>query len=49
VRLGAADFVRLVAGSLDPIVALRDNRLEVEGDVVVAARMDEMFGGGRLL
>jgi hypothetical protein len=47
VRLGVADFVRLIAGTLDPISALRDNRLEVEGQLLIAARMDEMFGGAR--
>lgn len=45
VQLGAADFVRLVAGTLDSVRAFKDGRLEIDGDVLLAARMDELFGG----
>jgi tetratricopeptide (TPR) repeat protein len=45
VQLTVADFVRLVAGSLDPIQAFKAGRLTVDGDVLLAARMDELFGG----
>jgi hypothetical protein len=45
VQLNAADFVRLVAGTLNPIQAFKEHRLTVQGDVLIAARMDEMFGG----
>jgi alkanesulfonate monooxygenase SsuD/methylene tetrahydromethanopterin reductase-like flavin-dependent oxidoreductase (luciferase family)/putative sterol carrier protein len=37
-------FVRIVAGDLDPMRAMLDGRLEVEGDFAVAGRLDEMFG-----
>lgn len=44
VHVGVADFVRIVAGELHPIRALVEVRVEIEGDVVLAARLSEMFG-----
>jgi putative sterol carrier protein len=44
VRLGLADFARLVARELDPGRALMSGRLQVEGDFAVASRLGEMFG-----
>src|SRR4051794_22620711 len=43
-RVGVADFVRIAGRDLDPGRALLTGRLEVEGDVVVATRLGEMFG-----
>ena len=37
-------FVRIVAGDLDPMRAMLDDQLVVEGDFTVASRLDEMFG-----
>ncbi|HEY0632627.1 MAG TPA: SCP2 sterol-binding domain-containing protein, partial [Thermoleophilaceae bacterium] len=37
-------FVRIVAGDLDPMRAMLDERLEVEGDLAVAGRLGDMFG-----
>jgi alkanesulfonate monooxygenase SsuD/methylene tetrahydromethanopterin reductase-like flavin-dependent oxidoreductase (luciferase family)/putative sterol carrier protein len=37
-------FVRVVAGDLDPMRAMMDERLVVEGDFAVAGRLGEMFG-----
>lgn len=44
VSLALADFVRLAAGDLDPGKLLLTGRLNVEGDLAVAARLGEMFG-----
>lgn len=43
-RLGVADLVRLVSGELDPLTAIVDWRVIVDGDVLVASRLTEMFG-----
>jgi alkanesulfonate monooxygenase SsuD/methylene tetrahydromethanopterin reductase-like flavin-dependent oxidoreductase (luciferase family)/putative sterol carrier protein len=37
-------FVRVVSGDLDPMRAMMDERLVVEGDFAVAGRLGEMFG-----
>jgi putative sterol carrier protein len=37
-------FVRVAAGELDPVKAMMEGRLEIEGDFTVAARLGEMFG-----
>jgi putative sterol carrier protein len=37
-------FVRIVAGDLDPMRAMMDERLIVEGDFALAGRLDEIFG-----
>jgi alkanesulfonate monooxygenase SsuD/methylene tetrahydromethanopterin reductase-like flavin-dependent oxidoreductase (luciferase family)/putative sterol carrier protein len=37
-------FVRIAAGDLDPMRAILDERLEVEGDFALAGRLDQMFG-----
>jgi alkanesulfonate monooxygenase SsuD/methylene tetrahydromethanopterin reductase-like flavin-dependent oxidoreductase (luciferase family)/putative sterol carrier protein len=39
-----ADFARLVGGDLDPLRAVLDGRMRIEGDFNVAARLGEMFG-----
>ncbi len=43
-KLGLVDFVRLAGGELDPGKALLTGRLDMEGDLAVAARLGEMFG-----
>jgi hypothetical protein len=45
VRIGLADFVRVAAGDMNPVKAMLSGRIEVEGDVTVAGRLVEMFGG----
>ena len=44
-RLSIADFARLVAEEVDPQELLFGGRFEVEGDLQVATRVREMFGG----
>jgi alkanesulfonate monooxygenase SsuD/methylene tetrahydromethanopterin reductase-like flavin-dependent oxidoreductase (luciferase family) len=43
-RLQLADFMRLVAGTIDPAVPLLEDRAEIQGDLGLAARLPEMFG-----
>jgi putative sterol carrier protein len=44
-RMPVADFARLAAGTADPLVAFLEGRAEVEGNLDVARRLQEMFGG----
>ncbi len=43
IRLSVPEFARLLAGESDPGVAMFDGRIEVRGDMGVAARLDAMF------
>jgi predicted lipid carrier protein YhbT len=45
IRTGAADFLRLVAGEGQPPALALDGRLDIVGDLAVAPRIGEMFGG----
>jgi putative sterol carrier protein len=44
VGMELADFARLVGGDLDPMRAVMEGRMRIEGDLTVAARLGEMFG-----
>jgi alkanesulfonate monooxygenase SsuD/methylene tetrahydromethanopterin reductase-like flavin-dependent oxidoreductase (luciferase family) len=44
-RIGVVDFARLAAGTIEPLPLLLDGRATIEGDLAVAARLREMFGG----
>lgn len=44
VHFGLADWVRVVAGTQDPIAAMIAGRCRVEGNVRLAARLEGMFG-----
>ena len=43
-KLGVVDFVRIAGGDLDPGKALLTGRMDIEGDLAIAARLGEMFG-----
>ncbi|HZE31690.1 MAG TPA: SCP2 sterol-binding domain-containing protein, partial [Actinoallomurus sp.] len=45
IRSGAADFLRLMAGEAQPPALALDGRLEIDGDLAIAPRIGEMFGG----
>ena len=45
VRISVPSFVRLLAGELTPVGALVQRKVTASGDVVLASRMAEMFGG----
>ena len=44
-RTGTPDFLRLLAGEAHPPTLMLDGRLEIRGDLAVAARIGGMFGG----
>jgi hypothetical protein len=43
-RLPVADFVRIGAAELDPAMPLLNGRATLKGDLMLAARLPEMFG-----
>lgn len=43
-RMSVPTFVRMSAGILDPVTAVLERRLEVEGDLNLVSRLGEMFG-----
>ena len=43
-KMALVDFVRLAGGDLDPGKALLTGRMDLEGDLAIAARLGEMFG-----
>jgi class 3 adenylate cyclase len=45
VHMGLAQWVRVMAGVDNAITAMADGRCSVEGDVMLAVRMEAMFGG----
>ncbi|MBV8959213.1 MAG: SCP2 sterol-binding domain-containing protein, partial [Actinobacteria bacterium] len=44
IHAGIADFLRVAAGEMHPVKALLDNAVDVEGDIMLAARLPDMFG-----
>jgi hypothetical protein len=46
-RVRLADFIRIAAGTLDPVVPMLQNRATFEGDLGLAVRLPEMFGAPR--
>src|SRR4051794_23414210 len=44
IHLGLADWIRALAGTQNPVTAMAAGRGMVEGDVLVAARLEAMFG-----
>ncbi|WUH97913.1 LLM class flavin-dependent oxidoreductase [Spirillospora sp. NBC_00431] len=45
VTMATADFLRVLAGDVNPASLLMDGRLELRGDHYLAPRLSEMFGG----
>jgi putative sterol carrier protein len=46
IHAGLAEWVRVSAGVEDPFTAMASGRFSIEGDVLLAARLEMMFGGG---
>jgi len=44
IHIGLADWVRVAAGLQDPLTVMVAGRCSVEGDVILAARLEAMFG-----
>ena len=49
VRASLPDFCRLIAEELDPVAAVYDRRIRIEGDFLLALRLAELFGGASAL
>jgi hypothetical protein len=45
IHIGLADWVRAIAGLEDALTAMVAGRCSVEGDAVLAMRLEDMFGG----
>jgi putative sterol carrier protein len=45
VRAALPDFCRLIGEELDPVTAVYDRRIRIEGDFLLALRLAELFGG----
>ena len=41
---GLADWIRVIAGEQDPVTSMAAGRCRVEGDLLVAALLEPMFG-----
>lgn len=44
-HFGLADWVRVIAGAQNAVTAMTAGRCSIEGDVLLAARVETMFGG----
>lgn len=44
IGLGLADFIRLSAGEIDPVMLVMGERMTLEGDFTLAAKVGPMFG-----
>jgi class 3 adenylate cyclase/tetratricopeptide (TPR) repeat protein len=42
---GVPEFIRLVAGEVNPVTAWVEGRIEMEGDLTLGPRLAELFGG----
>ncbi len=49
VRVSVADFVRLLTGQLNAIGLWMEQKVDVEGDLLMGSRLVDMFGGVSLL
>lgn len=45
VHVAVPDLIRLVAGELNPVAAVIQRRTRVDGDLLVAGRITDLFGG----
>ena len=45
VKMDADDFVKMVDGQLQPVVAFMQGRIKLEGDMNLAMKVQELFAG----
>ena len=43
-KVGLADFIRIIAGELKPVDLVMSGRMQLEGDFMLAAKLGPMFG-----
>jgi predicted lipid carrier protein YhbT len=44
-HISLPDFVRIVSGVVNPVTVWFENNVQIEGDVILGARLVELFGG----
>jgi hypothetical protein len=45
IRIGLPDFMRMISGCRSAVEIVEEGRAEMDGDVILLARLPEMFGG----
>ena len=45
IHTSVADFVRLIAGAVNPVTMWIEKRVNIEGDLTLGNRLVELFGG----
>jgi putative sterol carrier protein len=45
VNMAAPDFVKMVAGELQPVVAFMQGKIKLQGDMTLAMKIQELFAG----
>jgi putative sterol carrier protein len=47
IGMAAADFVKMVNGELQPVVAFMQGKIKLQGDMNLAMKVQELFAGAR--
>ena len=47
ISMDAADFVKMVNGELQPVVAFMQGKIKLQGDMNLAMKVQELFAGAR--
>jgi putative sterol carrier protein len=47
ISMDAADFVKMVNGELQPVVAFMQGKIKLQGDMNLAMKVQELFSGSR--
>jgi putative sterol carrier protein len=47
IAMQASDFVKMVVGDLQPIVAFMQGKIKLQGDMNLAMKVQELFAGAR--
>lgn len=47
IGMDAADFVKMVKGELQPVVAFMQGKIKLQGDMNLAMKVQELFAGAR--
>ena len=47
IGMDASDFVKMVNGELQPVVAFMQGKIKLQGDMNLAMKVQELFGGVR--
>ena len=47
IAMESGDFVKMVAGDLQPVVAFMQGKIKLQGDMNLAMKVQELFAGAR--